>query len=194
MLVATSRSISEPITKLCGAVTEVARGNLSHPIRSDREDEFGALSNAIGDMVDKISEHRKMIGIMDNLNSMVYVADMDYNLLYANGHLLKTYGLNKERAREMTDGEKCYKVIKNLENPCEICHLKELKSLNEPFPSKDYDYIWDERIEKWIGGKSAIIRWVDGRKVFFQAMADVTEKKSKTSCYLSGRRCLTKPF
>ena len=48
----TSRAIQRPISVLEGAATEIAGGNLDYPIRSNRRDELGVLSNYIGDMVD----------------------------------------------------------------------------------------------------------------------------------------------
>jgi len=57
ILVLTVRSIVQPISNLKTAAIEIAGGNLSYPIRSERGDEFGALSNCIGDMINKLVEY-----------------------------------------------------------------------------------------------------------------------------------------
>jgi len=62
-------SITKPIMTLKTAVIEIANGNLNYPIRSKRGDEFGLLSNNIGDMVDKISER-------DKLQEAIHAAEM----------------------------------------------------------------------------------------------------------------------
>jgi len=62
-------SITKPIITLKAAVIEIANGNLAYPIRSERGDEFGLLSNNIGDMVEKISER-------DKLQEAIHAAEM----------------------------------------------------------------------------------------------------------------------
>ena len=62
-------SITKPIVALKAAVLEIADGNLTYPIRSQRKDEFGLLSNNISDMVDKISER-------DQLQEAIRAAEM----------------------------------------------------------------------------------------------------------------------
>ena len=50
------RSITSPILQIQRATVEIANGNLTYPIRGERRDELGILSNSIGDMVDKLVE------------------------------------------------------------------------------------------------------------------------------------------
>ncbi|MCL2705963.1 MAG: ATP-binding protein [Spirochaetaceae bacterium] len=51
-----SKKIVMPISGLKKAATKIADGNLNYPIRFDRKDELGILSNHIGDMVDSLNK------------------------------------------------------------------------------------------------------------------------------------------
>ena len=171
----TVNSINQPISALAAAVTEIADGDLTYPIRSARGDELGALSNRIGDMVNKLTEQNKTMAIMDNLDSMICVSDFDYNLLFINKHLADTYGVNREYAVT----KKCYVGIRNRESPCTFCPIPELLLQKDSFPSKSFDYLWDEDLNAWITGKGSIIRWVDGSMVHFMSIMDVSQQKKQ---------------
>ncbi|MCL1815606.1 MAG: ATP-binding protein [Treponema sp.] len=172
-LLLTVNNINRPITNLEKGVIEIANGNLAFPIRSNRRDELGVLSNSIGDMVDKISEHSKTMTIMDNMDAMICVSDLDHNLLYVNKRLADRFGMD---IKTYTN-QKCYKATRGKESPCLFCQLSELLPLKEIYPSKDFEYIWDDSLGVWLGGTASIIRWVDGSMVLFQASRDVTQKK-----------------
>ena len=60
ILLFTVRHIDQPISNLEKAAAEIAKGNLSYPIRSGRRDEFGTLSNCIGDMIDELKNYNEM--------------------------------------------------------------------------------------------------------------------------------------
>jgi len=59
ILLFTVHSVERPISKLEKAVIEIAKGDLTYPIRNDRKDEFGALANCIGDMIDELERYNK---------------------------------------------------------------------------------------------------------------------------------------
>jgi PAS domain S-box-containing protein len=59
LLVFIVKDIKRPLVKLEKSVTEIFNGNLTYPVRDERRDELGMLSNCIGDMVDKTSENIK---------------------------------------------------------------------------------------------------------------------------------------
>jgi signal transduction histidine kinase/CheY-like chemotaxis protein/HAMP domain-containing protein len=168
-----TRNIRMPITQLEGAMLEISRGNLKYPIRNDRTDEIGLLSNQIGDMVDNISEMNKVMTIMGNLDSMVIVIDLDYNLVYINQSLAQAFGVDIENYK----GQKCHKALRNYDRPCAICQLPQLLPTKDSFPSLDYEFLYDEAYGEWIGGKAAIIRWVDGSMVYLQYIKNESEKK-----------------
>jgi signal transduction histidine kinase/DNA-binding NarL/FixJ family response regulator/HAMP domain-containing protein/HPt (histidine-containing phosphotransfer) domain-containing protein len=168
-----SRTIKKPIIRMENALREISKGNLSYPIRSNHNDELGMLANQIGDMVDNISEMNKTMTVMDNLDNMVIVTDFDHNLKYVNQRCADAFGLDVNTCK----GKKCYKMLRNLDEPCAICQRDKLLPEKDSFPSLDYEYLYDERLDGWFGGKSAIIRWVDGSMVYLQSIKDETEKK-----------------
>ncbi|MDR2696250.1 MAG: response regulator [Deltaproteobacteria bacterium] len=169
-----ARTIKAPIVGMQQAMVEIAGGNLTFPIRSERKDELGVLANCIGDMVDTISEHGKMEAIMDNLDSMIAIIDLDYNLLFINEQLATRLGLDQASCV----GHKCYTFLKNAERPCACCRFPALLAREVPFPSERYE-IWDDQLCIWLGGTDSIIRWVDGSRVFFQSVREVTDKKQQ---------------
>ncbi|MDR0441892.1 MAG: response regulator [Treponema sp.] len=175
VLLFTVSSLNRPFVKLEKAVAEIARGNLAYPVRDTRRDELGKLSNCIGDMVDKVSEHNKTMAVMDILDSMINVVDLDYNLLYMNRHMADTFDLDREKCL----GQKCYKVTKHKDSPCEFCQLPELLPDKDSFPSKEFEYLWDDALGIWVGGTASIIRWIDGSIAFFRASRDETDKKEQ---------------
>ena len=173
ILVFTVRNINQPIANLGKAVMEIAKGNLSCPIRSERGDELGALSNCIGDMINELVKYSKMTAIMDNLDSMICVSDLDYNLLFVNKQLAEAFDLD----RETCIGQKCYKATRNKDTPCSFCQMAELLPRKESLPSKDYEYLWDDYLNTWVSGNESIIRWADGSKVYFRSEKDSAQKK-----------------
>ena len=172
-LLFTVNNINRPITNLEKGVVEISNGNLGFPIRNERRDELGVLSNSIGDMVDKISEHNKTMAIMDNMDAMICVSDLDYNLLYVNKRLADRFGMDINNYTN----QKCYNVTRGKDLPCDFCQLSSLLPLKHIYPTKDFEYIWDDVLKVWLGGTASIIRWVDGSLVLFQASRDVTQKK-----------------
>jgi signal transduction histidine kinase/CheY-like chemotaxis protein/HPt (histidine-containing phosphotransfer) domain-containing protein/HAMP domain-containing protein len=167
------RTIKMPITRMENAVREISKGNLSYPIRSNNNDELGLLANQIGDMVDDIAEMNNVMTVMANLDSMVLVTDLDHNLKYVNKSCADAFGLDVNNCI----GKKCYKVMRNLDGPCPICQIDQLLPQKDTFPSRDYEFLYDERLGGWFGGKSAIIRWVDGSMAYLQSIKNETEKK-----------------
>jgi signal transduction histidine kinase/response regulator of citrate/malate metabolism/HAMP domain-containing protein len=168
-----TKTIKTPITQMENAMREISKGNLSYPIRSNHGDELGLLANQIGDMVDNIAEMNKTMTVMANLDSMVLVTDLDHNLKYVNQSCADAFGLDANACK----GKKCYNALRNLNEPCSICQMDKLLPQKDSYPSRDYEFLYDERLGGWYGGKSAIIRWVDGSMVYLQSIKNETEKK-----------------
>jgi len=167
------QTITKPISALEKAVIEIAKGNLAYSIQCERKDELGTLAHHISDMVKGISEHNKLMTIMDNLDSMICVSDLDYNFLYLNKRLADKFGLDREKCI----GKKCYNATRGLSEPCAFCQLFKIIPDKDSFPSRDFEYVWDDVSNVWLGGTDSIIRWVDGSIVHFQAIRDVSQKK-----------------
>jgi signal transduction histidine kinase/FixJ family two-component response regulator len=122
---------------------------------------------------DSISLMNKVMTAMDSLDSMIIVIDLDYNIIYMNRSLMNTFGLDIETCK----GKKCHKVLRDFDQPCSMCLLPEMLPEKDKFPSKDYDFLYDEVYNLWLGGRAAIIRWVDGSMVYYQSLNNDTEKK-----------------
>jgi PAS domain-containing protein len=84
--------------------------------------------------------------IMDNMDLMITVCDLDYNLLYINKTLVERNNLD----RDACIGRKCYEAIRGLSEPCSFCHMSELVPNKDTFPSVNYDNIWYENMNLWI--------------------------------------------
>lgn len=67
----------------------------------------------------------KIWGFFDNLNEVVYVADMDsHELIYMNKKTLEMYNLHSV---EELAGKKCYELLQCSHTPCAICNNDELE-------------------------------------------------------------------
>jgi signal transduction histidine kinase/DNA-binding response OmpR family regulator/HAMP domain-containing protein len=166
-----AKAVKTPIAHLQQAMAEISRGNLAHPIRSERRDELGILSNHIGDMVDNIAEMNKTKAVIDYLDGMICIADVEYNIIYMSDNMVKAYGLDKENGLR----KKCYEALRNLSQPCSHCLLPRISETQQKL-SHDYEYFWDQQLGKRLGGKATVIRWVDGSLVQFHYFTDETLK------------------
>ncbi|MDR0331340.1 MAG: response regulator [Chitinispirillales bacterium] len=172
--------ITSPINKMNHSVKEIEKGNLKYAIRIPQKDELGQLSNHIGDMVDKIAEMNSSITILDQLEVMVFITDMDYNLLSVNDLFCRLKGV--ERMASL--GKKCYAVVSDSSEPCPFCPLPDFYPRRDALPTSD----WERPLtvvgkeagqtqELWYSCRSAIIRWTDGSPVLFNAYTDETIMK-----------------
>ena len=168
----TSKVIKTPILGIEDAMAEISKGNLNYPIRIDQKDEIGILSNRIGDMIDSIYEMNKTMAVMDYLDVMITVIDPGFNLLYINRRAADVYGAD----RESCVGQKCYQILQGYDSPCPACRLSALMNDWKSFPSIEYEHEWDEKAGAWVGGRAAVILWVDGTTAFLNAASDVTLK------------------
>ena len=133
---------------------------------------YKEIIDGIQDLGNSISIMRKTMTAMDYLDTMISVVDFEYNLLYLNHSMADKYGVDMNNYT----GKKCYKVIRNLESPCSICQLKKLTAEKDSYPWVEFDSIYDERSDSYIGGQAAVIQWVNGEQVLFNSIKDVTIK------------------
>ena len=134
---------------------------------------FKEIIEGINTLVHSISMMNKAMVAMDYQDTMISVVDMDYNLLYANRKLADTYGIDRETCLQ----QKCYRVIRNFDKPCDFCQMPVLMPDKDTLPYIAYHDRWDEPSGKWLGGTAAIMNWVDGSKVLLSSMNDETENK-----------------
>ena len=108
--------------------------------------------------------------VMNNMNAMVYVADMKtYELLFVNKQM-------KERFGDIT-GKKCYETIQEGQtSPCSFCtnHL----IVKNGKPSGTHTWEFQNTLNKrWYYVSDMAIEWVDGRIVRFEIATDITDLK-----------------
>jgi signal transduction histidine kinase/CheY-like chemotaxis protein len=175
-----SSLITSPLRKINHSIGEIEKGNLKYTIRLPHRDEIGQLSNHIGDMVDKIAEMNSSIATLDHLNVMVFITDMEYNILSLNELCCRLTGA--ERAASL--GKKCFDVIAGSNEPCPFCPLPDLFPIRETFPTSEWERPLmvvnkdtGNKEELWYACSSSIIRWTDGSPVLFNAYTDETIMK-----------------
>ncbi|NOR29367.1 MAG: PAS domain S-box protein [Lutibacter sp.] len=84
-----------------------------------------------------IKQHEKLNDILDAFQDGVYLCDADKNIEYLNGAMIDRIGYNAV-------GEKCFKAIHNLDEPCSFCfydELKKKKRTNVELKISEKDYI-----------------------------------------------------
>ena len=96
--------------------------------------------------------------LLDEANDIIYIADLHtYELLYMNSNMKKLFGQGDDSYK----GLKCYKVIQNLDKPCEFCTNSLLSSQefyhwNYYNPIIGQSLILKDRIVDWYGQPARI--------------------------------------
>ncbi|MCL1999325.1 MAG: ATP-binding protein [Turicibacter sp.] len=166
------KTVRIPVNQLKTALSEVKRGNLIYPIRLNTKDEFGMLSHDIADMVDSISNLNKAATVADYLDTMICVTDFEHRIVYMNKQFAETYDID----REEFIGKKCSDETDNGYNFCPACAHSKLET-KDPYIFHDFEYIWDERIDRWITGRGVVVKWPNGQWVYFTCFNDATKLK-----------------
>lgn len=108
----------------------------------------------------------KIWKFFDNLNELVYVADMDtYELLYMNQKALRTYGFDSP---EEIKGRKCHEVLHTCGTPCTICNNHEL----EEGVFREWEY-YNPILDKYLMLKDTMLV-EDGRRYRMEIAVDVS--------------------
>ncbi|MDR2900649.1 MAG: GGDEF domain-containing protein [Treponema sp.] len=115
--------------------------------------------------IDKLAVLRS---VLNGIESLICVCDCDtFEILFLNDSIRKHFQLKGDGV-----GQKCYKLLQNLDEPCDVCPYKEL--IQEP----NKTFIWEhhERVKGSILRKTAkLIDWPDGRKAHLEYAVDITE-------------------
>jgi signal transduction histidine kinase/response regulator of citrate/malate metabolism/HPt (histidine-containing phosphotransfer) domain-containing protein/HAMP domain-containing protein len=149
-------------------------GNMEITIDTSKyKGSYKEIIDSIKTMLDSILMMNKTMAVVDYLDTMISVVDFEHNLLYLNRSMADMYGVDRENCI----GQKCYKVLRNLDRPCSICQLSKLLPDKDSRPIIDYEYLWDDVSNKWLGGRAAIIQWVDDGMVFFNSINDQTMRR-----------------
>ena len=111
----------------------------------------------------------QLYSILDSIDSLIYVADMEsYETIFINRRGRALFG--------DIIGQKCYKAIHNLKEPCPFCTNHLLTDDSGPVGM----YQWEsESIQsaRWYDCRDRAIRWSDGRIVRLEIATDITERK-----------------
>lgn len=112
-------------------------------------------------------ERNQFIELLDSIPENIYVACKDtHQIIFANKHLKKRLGSNIE-------GEKCYKVLRNFNNPCSFCTNPIIFSQKKPY----YWNNFNEKDKRHYYQIDRAIKWTDGRDARFQLAIDITKLK-----------------
>ncbi len=112
-----SKKISLPITQFKKSALEIARGNFSHKVRIQSNDEIGRLAKIFNYMVEEvrrlneknlykiISEKNKTETILKNIADSVIITDPMNNIILINSVAKKRFGLSGKEYLERPVGE-----------------------------------------------------------------------------------------
>ena len=107
--------------------------------------------------------------IFDKMDQSVYISDPEtYEILYANDKIRELF------SREII-GEKCYKILQNLDSPCSFCTNTKLFGKNPITP-----YIWDhynQKLKRWYHCIDEAIDWKGDKRVRLEIAIDITKYK-----------------
>jgi len=114
-------------------------------------------------------ENKRFKITMDAMNSGVYVIDMfNHKLLFLNKFFVDLFG-------DKT-GEKCYKALRGLDEPCKFCSNSNSLEKNK---NSNKTHVWEAQNEiskRWYQHRDHEIDWVDGRTVRMGEAIDITDQ------------------
>ena len=114
------------------------------------------------------TEREQLLSMFDGMDEVIYVSDPEtYEILYMNGHARKNWG-NRV-------GQKCHKVLHDLDSPCEFCTNDHIFGDNT-----GTSYIWEFQNSitgRWYKCIDRAIMWSDGCMVRFEMAIDIDEQK-----------------
>ena len=175
-LILDTYSLIDIIQSIVGDLTQLTREltvyrDIEYHIDSEKySGSYKEIIENVEMLARSISTMHKTMAVADYLDTMISVVDLDYNLLYVNRAMIDMYNMDKDNYI----GKKCYKAIRDLNEPCPICQLSNLLPEKDSCPSIDYGYLWDDVSGEWLGGRAAIMQWVDGGMVFFNSINNET--------------------
>ena len=170
-------SLIDTVKSLTGDLAQLTSdlniyGDISYAIETDKySGVYKEIIDGITALADSISMMKKAMAIMDYLDTMITVVDLDYNLVFLSRSAEEKF----EADRDKCLGQKCYKALRGLDGPCPICQLPGMQPDIENNPVVAYHSAWDEYTDMWLGGRAAVMDWIDGSKVFLNSINDETQ-------------------
>ena len=115
--------------------------------------------------------HQTFLTVLNGIDATIYVADLStFEILFMNKFMIDEFGRDFR-------GEKCFKVFRNEDSPCDVCTNKKLLDI-EGMPSDVV--VWQGKnpvTGKWYINYDRAITWIDGRLVRLQIATDITQIK-----------------
>ena len=120
-------------------------------------------------IVDLHADDKNLELLMEAMEELIYVSDLEtHELLYMNPAACSMTGVYDYK------GQKCYKVLQGMNEPCEFCNNACLKS--------DEFMVWEKENDFWkrhFLRKDKLISW-NGRPARMEVAMDVTERENVT--------------
>ncbi|WP_077530124.1 sensor domain-containing diguanylate cyclase [Vreelandella utahensis] len=116
------------------------------------------------------TDPQALLTILDNLDALIYVADMDtHELLFMNDYGRRVWG---EPA-----GRKCWAVLQDRDSPCPFCTNSRLLDEHGK-PAEPLVWEFQNRANgRWYQCRDQAIYWPDGRLVRLEIATDITERR-----------------
>jgi PAS domain S-box-containing protein len=128
--------------------------------------------------------HAVLRTVLDNLDAVIYVADMDsHEILFANAQVRAIFG--------NVQGRICWQVLQEgRDSPCAFCtNARLLDAAGRPTGIYRWQY-QNTRTERWYTVADSAVEWIDGRLVRLSMAADITEYREAERRLVSQQRLL----
>jgi len=120
------------------------------------------LKNAIEE------DNLRFTTVMNNLNSSVFVSDMNtYKLLYVNKYV--------ENQIKGIEGKYCYNLVMGEKAPCKVCKKQLLIDDHEPTSSPQIWRHFNKREKKWYLTENQAVKWQNGQLACLSISTDITQ-------------------
>ncbi len=115
---------------------------------------------------------------IDHSGIIGYISDvLTYGLLYMTNAAVQEYRLAGEKEYQ---GQKCHKVLHDLDEPCSFCQ-NDILSFDHEYR---YSY-YNEKIGRWLGSTVRLFTF-DGRRCRLQISKDITARKERDILSVTG--------
>ena len=128
--------------------------------------------------------HNRLITILNNINSVIYLSDIDnFDMIYMNQFAKEAFG--------EYEGKKCWEVMqKGGTEACDFCNASSLLDENG-IPTGVHTWESQNPInQRWYLNQDQAVRWVDGRMAKLEISQDITERKMAEEALERERRLI----
>ena len=172
---ALNRFFSRPISRIVTSFqNSVDHGSpLLAPEPGERIEEFNAIIEAVKTRDNALLQATSRFQtVLDNLDAVVYVADMEtHELLFVNSYLQNLLGGDLV-------GQICYRTLHaNQDGPCDFCTNNKLQDEQGNPVGVNVSEFQNTRNQRWYECREQAIPWDDGRLVRMEISTDITERK-----------------